>query len=92
MAGVLGRQAHAGVGDTEVPHTGLCPGGAGKGMTSALVAMVTGWSKEVSRRCAGPELDPDALTGLRLAFAVLTVVQSAHMRPQHMQDAVPSSR
>lgn len=48
MAGVLGRQAHAGIGDREVPHTGLCPGGAQKGMTSAPVAMVTGWSEEAS--------------------------------------------
>lgn len=36
-------------------------------MTSALVAMVTGWSKEASRRCAQPELDPDTLIGLGLS-------------------------
>ncbi|KAJ8780999.1 hypothetical protein J1605_001042 [Eschrichtius robustus] len=48
MAGVLGRQPHAGIGDAEVPHAGLCPGGARKGMTSAPVAMVTGRSEEAS--------------------------------------------
>lgn len=70
MAGVLGRQVHAGTGDVEVPHTGLCPGGAWKGMTSAPVAMVTGWSKEASWRCARPELDLDMLIGLTLVVAL----------------------
>lgn len=44
MAGVLGHQAQAGVG-IERYHTQVCPGGSGKGMTSAPVAMVTEWSK-----------------------------------------------
>lgn len=39
-------------------------------MTSAPVAMVTGWSKEASRRCARPELDPDEPIGLRLVVAL----------------------
>lgn len=70
MAGVVGHQAHAGVGDTEVPHTGSCPGGAGKGTTSAPVAMVTEWSKDASRRCARPELDLDTLIRLRPVVAL----------------------
>lgn len=85
MAGVLGPRAHAGIGDVEVPHTGLCPGGAGKGMTSVPVAMVTGWSKEASWRCARPELDLTTLIGLRpviaLAFSqhiLLTLACAGH--------------
>lgn len=44
-------------------------------MTSALVAMVTGWPKVVSWRCARAELDLDMLTSLR---SVVTVAQSTH--------------
>lgn len=47
-------------------------------MTSALVAMVTGWSEAASRRCARPELDLDMLIRLRPVFAIFAVVQSAH--------------
>lgn len=60
-------------------------------MTSALVAMVTGWSEAASRRCARPELDLDMLIRLRPVLAIFTVVQSAHTLDPSMYSALCST-
>lgn len=66
MAGVLGHQAHAGVGETEIPHTGL-PWRSWEGNDKCTGSY---GNRVVYRRCARPELDLDTLIGLRPVVAL----------------------